>query len=573
MRYPLFILMILILASCAFQPRLAPDRWECVDRDVDSATNRLESMFLGYGHPDSVVALIGMLDSVAASSGQADMKDIVRARVWFWKGRLAYRSNFEDSAVACFDRGLDYVDSGRYPYTFWKLRFEREKTASLSDVADIYAIQKAYDYFKKVDDKPMQATVNVTVGNILSFAGQPRLAIDYFHTADSLYRILGYTDYIVKNRLNLARVLNLAGMSDSAYRIIKDLSNDSVVRHDFLTYNTVLRNMYVDFGDEKALHEAYMMVREQPDYVDLKALYEALLSETHNRRGDTDSADFYSHRAFMAIDDVSIPSYKSVIWRMESRRHERAGRYDSALYCRDRAEIMEDSSLRVANRDEVGYAQYYHDMSRIRNEKERDREMYLLLIAMIVLMAMAAGGVVWIIFTKKRQRLNLQVERERTRLVESELERERAGRRVMALSLAKEETEKIMDNVKEAVDTLYKNERISREDAASLRSNLCDYALQASDWNNFEELFKSSNPHFVPRLFERCPGLTPMQVKLASLTLIGMSIKQIASYLNVKSESVMQARWRLRNRLRLADDESLEAALHRLNESGATATD
>ena len=58
-----------------------------------------------------------------------------------------------------------------------------------------------------------------------------------------------------------------------------------------------------------------------------------------------------------------------------------------------------------------------------------------------------------------------------------------------------------------------------------------------------------------------------MQIKLASLTLIGMSIKQIASYLNVKSESVMQARWRLRNKLSLKNDESLEAALHRLNES------
>ena len=83
-------------------------------------------------------------------------------------------------------------------------------------------------------------------------------------------------------------------------------------------------------------------------------------------------------------------------------------------------------------------------------------------------------------------------------------------------------------------------------------------------------MFKSANPDFVPNLFKVCKKLSPMQVKLASLILIGMSIKQIASYLNIKEDSVMQARWRLRNKLGLKGEDSIESFLHDLNRSQCT---
>lgn len=567
MKSPVLLILFLILTACSFQERLTPNRWECVNSNVDSATNCLESMFIGNPQRDSIVPLLKILDDYSKSIDDEGRRNMMKSRICFWKGRIAEREHYNDSAVIYYERGLSHADSSRYPYTFWKLKFERAKCLHTSNTPDIYMIQKAYDYFKKVDDKPMQAAINVTVGNILNFARQSRLAIDYFHAADSIYGILGYQDYIIKNKLNLASALSQAGMPDSSYRILNEMRKDPVVLRDFSTHNTVLRNLYAETGDTAALLEAYDMVRERPDYADVRTLYEALLSGLYLSRNNTDSADLYSRRAFAGMNNVVIPAHKSFIWEMESYRHERIGEYDSALYCRNMMELMRDSAERISSRDEVGYAQYYYDMSRIRNEKERDREKYLLLISTITILVIVSGGTVWFTFTRSRQRLRLQVAQERTRLVESELERERDSRRMMALSLAKQETEKIMEDVKDAVDMLYKNGKIERADAASLRSTLCDYALQSSDWSNFEELFKSSNPHFVPRLLEICPGLTPMQIKLASLTLIGMSIKQIASYLNVKSESVMQARWRLRNKLSLKTDESLEAALHRLNES------
>lgn len=86
----------------------------------------------------------------------------------------------------------------------------------------------------------------------------------------------------------------------------------------------------------------------------------------------------------------------------------------------------------------------------------------------------------------------------------------------------------------------------------------------APDWEKVESLFVETNPKFIEELYRRYPGLTPGDVRMACFTLMGMETKHIARLLSINPASVAKNRYRLRQKLGLGPDQTLDAFLHSL---------
>ncbi len=68
-------------------------------------------------------------------------------------------------------------------------------------------------------------------------------------------------------------------------------------------------------------------------------------------------------------------------------------------------------------------------------------------------------------------------------------------------------------------------------------------------WVKFAELVESVHKHFFVKLKDKAPGLTPGEVRLATLIKLNFSNKEMASVLGISPESVTKARQRLKKRL------------------------
>lgn len=88
-----------------------------------------------------------------------------------------------------------------------------------------------------------------------------------------------------------------------------------------------------------------------------------------------------------------------------------------------------------------------------------------------------------------------------------------------------------------------------------------------TDWEKVESLFVETNPKFIEELYRRYPGLTPGDVRMACFTLMGMETKHIARLLSINPASVAKNRYRLRQKLGLGPDQTLDAFLHTLASS------
>ena len=83
--------------------------------------------------------------------------------------------------------------------------------------------------------------------------------------------------------------------------------------------------------------------------------------------------------------------------------------------------------------------------------------------------------------------------------------------------------------------------------------------LTDADWRRFKEMFEKVYPGFFSQLLAMAPDITAAEMRMASVIRLGLGNKYIASMLGVSGDTVRKARFRLRQRLQLNEDQPLEA--------------
>lgn len=85
-----------------------------------------------------------------------------------------------------------------------------------------------------------------------------------------------------------------------------------------------------------------------------------------------------------------------------------------------------------------------------------------------------------------------------------------------------------------------------------------DAALRIDkDWSDFRKHFESVHPQFIQRLNQEYPDLTKNEFKLIALLRLNLSSKEISAILGISPDSVKTARYRLRKKLGLNNQDDL----------------
>jgi tetratricopeptide (TPR) repeat protein len=82
--------------------------------------------------------------------------------------------------------------------------------------------------------------------------------------------------------------------------------------------------------------------------------------------------------------------------------------------------------------------------------------------------------------------------------------------------------------------------------------------LTEKDWDEFSELFDKVHTGFFVKLRDKHPNITPAETRLLSLTKLRLSTKEMAGMLGVSADTIKKTRQRLRRKLEMAEDKSLE---------------
>lgn len=120
-----------------------------------------------------------------------------------------------------------------------------------------------------------------------------------------------------------------------------------------------------------------------------------------------------------------------------------------------------------------------------------------------------------------------------------------------AVTIQMLEKNELLDEIK---TILNKKEPTSEKEIKKIVSK---YTIQDNNWKDFDNYFESVNKNFYTRLKQKYPEISSNDLKICALIKLNLSIKEMASILNISPDSVKTARHRLRKKLQLNTEENL----------------
>ncbi len=158
--------------------------------------------------------------------------------------------------------------------------------------------------------------------------------------------------------------------------------------------------------------------------------------------------------------------------------------------------------------------------------------------------------------------------------------RRKAEQKIYALNLenARKQLDNYLENIRtknqlleelqEQIDQ-YRSEQRTGTQPQSIDIELASRIEQASliteeGWIEFTNLVEQVHQHFFVKLNVIFPNLTPAEVRLITLIKLKFSIKESASMLGISADSVRKARYRLKKKLSLEEDNSLDEMIYNI---------
>ncbi|WP_309640794.1 hypothetical protein [Flavobacterium sp.] len=197
----------------------------------------------------------------------------------------------------------------------------------------------------------------------------------------------------------------------------------------------------------------------------------------------------------------------------------------------------------------------------ISKEKEVSRLTNSLLFSLVMLLVIVFSF--WYFFLKRINKRDKQllktkeelfaVLEEQKKLKEQQFENdiEHKESQLSAITLQMLQKNELLEEIKSII---HKKEDTTEKQLSKVINS---HFTKDNNWNDFDKYFESVNKNFYNKLKQKYPDISSNDLKICALIKLNLSIKEMASILNISPDSVKTARYRLRKKLQLTTEDNL----------------
>lgn len=256
-----------------------------------------------------------------------------------------------------------------------------------------------------------------------------------------------------------------------------------------------------------------------------------------------------------ALDDLNY------IYKTRSEAYEKNGNYKLAIIDHKKHQSINDSIFNRKSQDKIEELKAKYESEKKEREltikkneieilKQKDKvnkKQQLLYILGLFSLAIAGTLLYYGVYQKlKRSKL----ERERLDL---ELEHKKKELTSHALHLAKKN--EVLENLKQKAKSLKENNSTNYNQLIQT----INFDLQDdNNWENFKKYFEEVHTDFNSNVKNKYPDVTANELRLMALLKMNLTSKEIANILNISNDGIKKARYRLRKKLGLSTEDSLQ---------------
>ncbi|MEO7990562.1 MAG: hypothetical protein ABI663_13535 [Chryseolinea sp.] len=126
------------------------------------------------------------------------------------------------------------------------------------------------------------------------------------------------------------------------------------------------------------------------------------------------------------------------------------------------------------------------------------------------------------------------------------------------------EKSELINHLNEEIELLKKLPTPNHEQVEKFSKVLHSTILTNEDWEKYKKIFEEVYPNFFASLRYRFPDITASELRLAALIKMNLSLREAADTLGISAESVKKSRYRLKKKIAIGEDDSLEEFIRSL---------
>lgn len=469
----------------------------------------------------------------------------------YWKGMIYEIFGDYQKAIEYDYKSLEIAE---------KIKNKKLKAITLNNIGLVYSYQKDYykealKYFKeylKISKENNNETeimgANMNIGMQFQRMNIPDSAEYYYNIAFELAEKLN-------NKHNMGR----------AYASLAEL--EKVRNND---------KLHTDYSNK-----AIQIFKEEGYLIDLAAIY-LNISDWYLENNNTDSAMYYSNLMLDIAEEYNLAVYKQNVLLLMSDIYYNSAEFDKAYENLLSYNELKDSISSNETKEKLAQLQTIYEVKlkdkEIENfkiaEKLQNRKEYfywfLILVIIIVTVIIVFSITIKrrkdklvnkqkiIIHKKEKELATLALEKSKANEKELETKLEFKTRQLTTHAVSMMQKNKLMQEFLGSISKISKQINDDQKHEISKLQQQIKRSLNAEkDWDLFKMYFEQVNKDFFSKLLEKVPSLSSNDLRLSALIRLNMNIKEAATVFNVEPASIKSARYRLRKKLKLNQEDDL----------------
>ena len=420
---------------------------------------------------------------------------------------------------------------------------EKERAPTLMNIGKLYSklgnLQVSNDYYKKVEDICLEHNLEYGLAITRSNRATNLAKANKFQEALELY--LGAMPYFEQTdrKSAIGEQLNLIGavyLKMDSLKKAKEYSLQALDLNNDIEQRSQMGISYRNLGDVSF---------KERDYKSALDYYQNSLSIANQSSNNIEIVDDYLKisTTYEKLGDISKAyEYRKIYAVM----------FDS-IFSRENSQKI--SALELRYKTEKSEQKIELQKKEIALLEEQKRTAKLQRVGLIVGLwtLIALFGLTY--YGIRQKMIRNRLERER---VKAELEFKKKELTSHALHLAKKN--EVLEGLKQKAAELKQSEGGGKAYQELIRTINFD---QQDDkvWENFTRYFEAVHKNFEKDAVRRYPDISKNELRLMALIKMNLSSKEITNILNISSDGVKKARQRLRKKMGLSPEDSLETTV------------
>jgi DNA-binding CsgD family transcriptional regulator len=586
--FSIFILLALLLKchSCYAQSELDPAKWvkELADKDPkkNEAAKRLSEVLY---NTDSAKAF-QFLDEIAQKG---------KSKGYHFKARFTI-----------LKAGIIYTKNAYYD--FYQDRKSINRDSIKQQLMKLYS--SAIDIAYRSEDDFLIAYASYAYANIIINFGEVGLSVMYAKNGIDLYEKLSYPILPVEYQFLAELLFKVREYDQCVYYAKKAVIAWQKSPNEFKPFtvscmNTVAlgyhrQNMYDSafVFYNKALHLAkqinnpvwvgivsgnmgqilYMQGKYDSAYAWLKMDYQTSkdsgyydnaanslqwAARANLARGNKAEALSEVREAFQLLKAWPDAYYLRNAYYTSTQIFREMANYDSAFFYNNLWSRINDSLEKVVATSSlaISKARLNDETSRYNIQTlNREKKAQLLQRNIIIIGIAVLSIIIFLIINRKllQAKLKMEMTEQENKRMEQDVISANEQLKMFTANLVEK------TNLIEKLESQAKGKQVTSEQQATISEITRHTILTEEDWLKFKSLFEKIHPGFFINMQEKVADITVAELRMAALTRLHFSTNQIASTLGISPNSVYKTKQRLRQRLNIEVEDSIEEAIAKL---------